>query len=288
MRIGLVGTESDHAEDALRMFNREERFPGFRVAALWGAEADHARTRRLARRYDVAEIVAGPDALLGKVDAVVVGARDGRLHLGHALPYLEAGLPVFIDKPLACSVADAHKLLDTSAAAGAPMFSASALRWQADTDKLKLAGPFEQVIVTGSFHPGSPHGGSSFYAVHSVELALELAGARIEDIEVRQATAEAMTIAGHTGTTQVEMRLILPAEGEGSTFRAQLMARGETSGGRVNLPPDYMAPVLQRFVGMLKSGVSPLTRDELLAPVRVLELGEAALRKALGAQARPL
>lgn len=287
MRIGLVGTESDHAEDALRMLNREGRYPGFTVAALWGAEADRARTRLLAHCHGVAEIVAEPDGMLGKVDAVIVGARDGRLHLQHALPYLEAGLPVFIDKPLACSVADAQQLLDAATATRAPVLSASALRWQADTEQLKrTTGPFEQVAVTGSFYPDSPYGGSIFYGVHTVELALELAGAGIEDLEVTLATADALTIAGRVGATQVEMRMIRPAEGEGTSFRAELASPAGRTGGPVNLPKDYMAPVLDRFVAMLKSGVAPLSRDQLLAPVRVLELGETALRQALGKLSR--
>lgn len=283
MRIGLVGTESDHTEDALRMLNREGRYPGFSVVAMWGAEADRTRTRLLAHCYGVAGIAAEPDGMLGKVDAVIVGDRDGRLHLEHARPYLEAGLPVFIDKPLACSVADAEQLLHVATASGAPILSASALRWQADTEQLKRsAGPLERVIVTGSFYPDSPYGGSIFYGVHAVELALELAGAGIEDLQVTLATAEAMTITGRVGATQVEMRMVRPAEGEATSFRAELISSAGTTGGPVSLPKNYMAPVLDRFVGMLKSGIAPMTRDELLAPVRVLELGETALRRALG------
>lgn len=282
MRLGLVGIESDHAEDALRMFNREGRYPGIGVAALWGAEADRARARLLAHCYGVAEIVDEPHGLRGKVDAVIVGARDGRLHLAHALPFLEDGLPVFVDKPLACSLADAEQMLDAAAASGAPILSASALRWQADTDRLKRSGgPLERVVVTGSFYPDSPFGGSIFYGVHTVELALELAGAAIEDAEVALATDEAMTITGRVGPTQVEMRMVRPAQGEGTSFRAELVSAAGTSGGPVNLPKNYMAPVLDRFVAMLRSSVVPMTRDELLSPVRILELGEAALRRVL-------
>ena len=36
MRVGLVGTESDHAADFARMLNGETRHPGFRATALWG------------------------------------------------------------------------------------------------------------------------------------------------------------------------------------------------------------------------------------------------------------
>ena len=67
MRIGLVGTESNHAEDALRMFNRKGRHPGFAVAALWGSDA--SRTEELAERYGVSEIAAAPDELY--IDAIV-------------------------------------------------------------------------------------------------------------------------------------------------------------------------------------------------------------------------
>ena len=41
MRIGLIGTESDHAVDFLRMLNAMERSPGDRIVAIWGEDADH-------------------------------------------------------------------------------------------------------------------------------------------------------------------------------------------------------------------------------------------------------
>jgi predicted dehydrogenase len=284
MRIGLIGTDSDHAEDALRLFNRDVRHPGFAVAGLWGSDA--GRTRDLAAKYGLSEVAAGPDGLLGKVEAVIVGARHGGLHLAHALPYLEAGVPMFVDKPLACSVVDAERMLDAAAKSGTPVLSASALRWQPDTLTLKrhaeALGQVERIVVTGSFYPKSEYGGSVFYAVHSVELALELAGAMIEDVVVELVTASAMTITGRVAATRVEMQMIRPAEGEGTSFSAELISAKGQVGGSITLPKDYMAPVFDRFVAMLKSGVSPMSREELLAPVRVLELGEATLRKALG------
>ena len=52
------------------------------------------------------EIVDSIDALLKKVDAVIVTSVDGRPHLVKVKPVLEAGKPVFIDKPLAGTLAD--------------------------------------------------------------------------------------------------------------------------------------------------------------------------------------
>ena len=282
MRIGLVGIESDHAEDALRLFNRERRWTGHEVVALWAAEPDAERAQRLASDYGVALIAPEPSAMVDKVDAVIIGARDARLHAGHALPYLNRGMPVFVDKPLALSATDAEAMLDAAEATGALLLSGSALRWQADTVALKAqaatCGRVEKVIATGTFYPDSPYGGPAFYAVHAVELALEFAGQGIADIVVVEAGEAAMTIAGRGRLAAVEIRLVRPAEGQPSRFTVELIGQGGTIGGVIVLPDDYMAPVYEQFLGMIARGAAPLSRRELLAPVRVLEVVSAGGR----------
>lgn len=280
MRIGLVGIESDHAEDALRLFNREKRWPGYEVMALWGAEPDAARAQRLASEYGVGIVASEPAAMVDEVDAVIVGARDAGLHAAHALPYLNRGMPVFVDKPLALSVIDVEAMLDAAEASGALLLSGSALRWQTDTVALKAqaaaCGRVEKVVATGTFYPDSPYGGPAFYAVHAVELALEFAGQGIADIVVVEAGEAAMTITGRGRLAAVEIRLVRPAEGRPSRFAVELEGQGGRASGVIALPDDYMAPVYEQFVGMTARGVAPLGRRELLAPVRVLEIINAA------------
>ena len=48
-----------------------------------------------------------PEDLIGNIDAVLIEANDGSVHLERARPFLEAGIPCFVDKPFACSAADA-------------------------------------------------------------------------------------------------------------------------------------------------------------------------------------
>src|SRR5437879_3573142 len=131
LRIALVGADSSHAEDFLGVLNEAERHSGFRIVAL--ADSETERMAALAHRFGVSRIVADPGATVEEVDAAIVGDRDGGRHLRNALPFLEAGLPVFIDKPLACSLADSEAMLGAARRSGAPLASASALRWQPDT-----------------------------------------------------------------------------------------------------------------------------------------------------------
>ena len=57
------------------------------------------------------EIVDSIDALLAKVDVVLLESVDGRPHLAQVTPVLKAGKRVFIDKPLAASLEDARRIV---------------------------------------------------------------------------------------------------------------------------------------------------------------------------------
>jgi predicted dehydrogenase len=279
MRIGLIGTESDHADEFLRMLNREERHPGNTVTAIWGSGAE--RTEQLAKAYGVRSAAGTAEEMLGTVDAVIVGDRHADDHLPHALPFIEAGLPVFVDKPLARRVADAEAMLDAANKSGSLVTSASALRWQRDTDELaagihRLGRP-DRITATGSFYPDSEHGGVIFYGIHATELALQLAGADVADIAVERADAYEMRIAMKAQDTEVVIRLLQPLPGESSSFGAEIIKDEHQIGRRITLPEDYMAPVLDKFMAMVKSGKASLSRNELMMPVRIMEVAQAAL-----------
>lgn len=282
MRIGLIGTDSDHAEDLLRLMNRDRRWAGCEVAAMWGA--DRPRTQVLAAGYGVQRVVDLPADMMGEVDAVAVLSRHAGQHASQAMPFLAGGVPVLVDKMLAASVADADRMLEAAAKSGAPLLSASALRWQTDTVGLKreavAAGGVERLVVTGSFYPDSPYGGSIFYGVHLVELAQELAGP-LAEFRLVEAGEAALTIAGSAGEVAVEMRMLRPAEGEGSAFRVAVRTRAGEIERPIGLPADYMAPVFDRFVAMAQGEAPVVTPDQMLCTVRVLAFGEAELRRAI-------
>jgi predicted dehydrogenase len=55
------------------------------------------------------------------IDGVLI-ATPGSTHAEVALPFIERGLPVFIEKPLATSMADAQKIAEAAAKSGAQIF----------------------------------------------------------------------------------------------------------------------------------------------------------------------
>lgn len=65
---------------------------------------DPESTKKLCAACRIPNGVGDYREFLGKVDAVIVARDDFELHYEMARPFLEAGLPVFIDKPLSVDV----------------------------------------------------------------------------------------------------------------------------------------------------------------------------------------
>lgn len=280
MRIGLIGTESDHAVDFLRMLNAMERSPGDRIVAIWGE--DDARTRDVAQKFGPVSVKQHPENVAAEVDAALLVSRYGSLHLSHALPFVARGLPVFIDKPLACSLSDATAILDAAKRSGAPVMSASALRWQPDTElvtsKMAALGRLISVTATGTFYPDSPYGGSFFYGIHAAELAVQLAGGDVEEIAVDRAGSDGVVVRCHAANVDVMVRLVPPATPDDITFHVEAVCEDGVVDSTIGLGDDYMAPVLDRFLALAHHGKIPLSNAEMLAPIKILDAAETALR----------
>src|SRR4051812_32365014 len=98
LRIALVGTENSHAREIVHHLNAHPISDAARIVALVGADDDH--NRPLATAGGITQLVPSSTELIGSVDALIVTNRDGARHREHAVPFLDAGIPVWVDKPL--------------------------------------------------------------------------------------------------------------------------------------------------------------------------------------------
>jgi len=273
--IGLIGVENSHAEHFIRLLNREQRHPPFRLSALAGGTGERAIA--LAETGGIGQIVDNAADLIGLVDAVIVCSRDGALHRAQAEPLLAAGIPVLVDKPLAASIDDADAILATARGANTLLYSASALRFTPQTDEVarwvRSSRALRSLHVSGPADTASPYSGLYFSGIHHVKAALEVLGTdALSELRV------AVSRSGDSTVAEVRIRQVLtmltfvpPSEGRQIVFRADAVAAGSSWSGDLTLGSDYLAPVLDRFIAALRTGRAPVSHEVMRAPIVVMD-----------------
>ena len=136
LRIGIVGCDTSHVKAFTETINNpgaSDHVPGGKVvAAFKGGSPDIPQSASrveefaalLRTNYGVI-FYATIDQLCSNVDAVLLESVDGRVHLEQVKPILKARKPVFIDKPMAASLADAREIFRLAKEAHVPLWSAS-------------------------------------------------------------------------------------------------------------------------------------------------------------------
>lgn len=109
------------------------RIPGARVTHVWTDNPEDAP--RVAAASKIENVVSRPEDVIGKVDAVIIATDDGNDHVRRVAPFIEAGLPVFVDKPLAINLPDLKQFIAWKKA-GAKILSTSGMRYMPEMNQV--------------------------------------------------------------------------------------------------------------------------------------------------------
>ena len=96
---------------------------------------DPKLSEHIAKASKISNIVKKPEDLIGNVDAVLLARDDAERHFEMSKIFIEAGIPIYIDKPLAFTKDEAKKIFDLEQYPN-QIFTCSALRY---ADELKLS-----------------------------------------------------------------------------------------------------------------------------------------------------
>ncbi len=78
----------------------------------------------------IANVVDTPEEMIGHIDAVIIGTDIGSQHVERARPFVEAGIPIFIDKPLCDNAADLATFQKWVKVDKHPILSSSSMRYK--------------------------------------------------------------------------------------------------------------------------------------------------------------
>ena len=182
-RVGILGSENSHAMAFARIFNKThtDLYPDIRVTAIGGNFPEESE--KVCAECGVDFLAASPEEMLGRVDAVMVTARDGQWHAPFAQPFIEAGLPVFIDKPFTRDPGQAVALARLAKDKGVPLVGGSSVKYawdvqlmKAAVERAKAAGEAISGDVTAPVNMHNDYGNFFFYASHLAEMSMTVFG----------------------------------------------------------------------------------------------------------------
>jgi predicted dehydrogenase len=281
LRAGIIGLDTSHVVAFTKVLNgpkAEGDLAGVRVVAAYpGGSPDIAQSRdRVAdftkqlRDAHGVEIVDSIDDLLAKVDVVLLESVDGRPHLEQARPVLRARKPLFIDKPMAGSLADAIAIFRLAEETKTPCFSSSSLRFSPGIVEMKnhpKVGEIQGCEVYSPCALEEHHPDLFWYGIHGVEMLYTLMGTGCEKV-ARIQTKDTELVSG------------VWKDGRIGTFRG---LRGKSGYGALVFGSKGIAPsggyggyepLLVEICKFFRTGQAPVRPEETLEILAFMEAAD--------------
>jgi myo-inositol 2-dehydrogenase / D-chiro-inositol 1-dehydrogenase len=282
VRVGVIGTGSMGAEHARRLATSVD---GATVSVV--ADVDPSRAIDVASRWGSARVADDGFELIDAtdVDAVLI-ASTGETHVAFALAAIDAGKPVFCEKPLAPTATECLRVVDAEVAAGRPLVTMGFMR-RSDPDYLEVkatldGGLIGEPLILHNIHR-NPSVGPWFTramtmtdsVVHEIDITRWLLGEEIvavQVIEPKRAPAAPRdlqdpqfavftTASGVLSTVE-----FFGSAGYGYDVRCELVGTTGVAQLDAAVTPDFLARFGDAYQAELEAWIEGLARGEIVSP----------------------
>jgi hypothetical protein len=282
LRLGIIGTDTSHVVEFTKLLNdasNPDHVPGARVVAVFkGGSPDIPSSRDRVEGFSAelkdqwhVQFVSQIRDLCPLVDGILLESVDGRVHLDQFRQAAACGKPVFIDKPLASTFADAQEIAQIAEAQKVPWFSASSFRFGAvpamrtpDISGASVWGP----------GPLEEHHqlDLSWYAIHPIEMLFTIMGPGVEQV-TRTSTPDADVVTGVWKDGRIgTVRAIRPY----STFGAVVFHHNGLPTVYNDVSNTY-PPLIKQIVKFFQTGVPPVPNQETLEIYAFMKAAQQSL-----------
>ncbi len=305
--IGIIGLDISHAPAFTELINFPERGSalansGYKVVAAypWGSrtiETSYSRIPmyKVRMREMGIEIVDSIDELLARVDYIMLLTNDGNLRLEQALQVMEAGKPMFMDKPLAGNLADCVAINEALDRHQVPAFTSSSLRFIDHARAVRHENKIGEVMGVEAYSPSlrePSHTDLFWYGIHGVETIYAVMGMGCQTV-------------ARTEVRKTEVAVGVWDEDRIGTFRGLLMGEREDGGIAYGSdegdPPTEIAtvdayggvayglravlplgpyagyqPLVVEIIDFFRSGIPPVSMEESLEIYTFMEAADAS------------
>jgi predicted dehydrogenase len=287
IRVGIIGCDTSHVPAFAKEFNDPKAagdIAGFKVVAAFPGGSPDLKKDSMDRvpgyvaqlKAGGVEIVDSIPKLLEKVDVVLLESVDGRPHLEQARPVIAARKPLFIDKPLAGSLADAVAIAELAKKNDVPWFSSSSLRFGPKLVALKTDPKVGEIVGATAFSPckTEPHHPDLYwYGIHGVEALYTLMGPGCESVTRVQTDGAELVVGTWKG-------------GRIGTFRGMREGKADygaiafgTKGIGTQIGFEGYKPLAEQIGRFFKTRKPPVAAEETIELMAFMEAADESKRQ---------
>lgn len=285
LRAGIVGLDTSHVPAFTKLFNDPKAagdLAGITVVAGYPGGTDMPASKNRVEKFTEqvramgVEIVESIPQLLEKVDVVLLESVDGRIHLEEAREIFEAGKPVFIDKPVAGTLAETIAIFELAKKHQVPVFSSSSTRFGAGLVALEGNEELGDLMGATTWGPCSYQSGTPdlfFYAIHGVEALYAIMGPGCETVSrVKGTVHDQVTGTWKDGRFGVYRGIVKGKADFGATVY------GSKSIIQVSESPSYKL-LCQEIGRFFRSGIPPVSEEETIELFTFMEAADESIRQ---------
>jgi len=240
--------------------------PGAEVTHVWCD--DPADTDKVARAALIPNRADRAEDVIGQVDAVIVATDRGYEHVERCRPFIEAGLPIFIDKPLTDN-RDGLRQFMAWHAEGKPFLSTSAMRYSKEFRALD--GQLETIgmprLITITMAKSWER-----YGIHALEAVYPMLAAG-QYAAISHRGSEARNYMHLTHESGVDLMLSVIDDLYGAFGHVGVYGTAGTLATKFEDTFFAFKTQLEAFVAYLRTGESPVPFSETVELMKIIIAG---------------
>ncbi len=271
IRLGMVDLCTSHPGSWLPIIREMEDVDVVAVHDSGGVRPAGYATE-FAEEHGIENVCDTIEQVVDLVDAGIVHSANWDLHIEHALPFIEAGKPVLIDKPMVGNLRDLNTLLRLAAKHDTLIMGGSSARYAYDVQEL-LAQKEEMGDICACWCQG--RGDFFNYGIHTVELFQGFFGAGV--ISVRHVGQKGPTDvfrARYADGTPVFYVLGSCA----SPWFISISAANGVFAREIASGTMYKA-LIEKYVEAIRAGEAPISLEDNLECIKVALAAKASRRE---------
>ncbi len=274
-KVAILGCENSHANQFLKLVIKDKEYTDIEFVGVYSDDTEAAN--KLAEEFGV-YVMQSYDEFVGKVDGIIITARHGDNHLKYAKPYFESGIPMFVDKPITCTEADALELKALAAKHNVRLCGGSVLKFPAQLQKLKKAvaektyGNLYGAVLRAPVNLKNEYGDFYFYSQHLVAMMCELFGFYPNSVIAHELNG---TVNCTVRYDACDVNLIYTSESY--DYYASISCKDGFPIEKLSLEGCFMQE-FEEFYDLLLGKPQPESTEDFIAPVFIINALDRALK----------